>query len=110
MNVDMFGVPIQDGDIVFYCTESRYDNQRLGKVFHQAQDQLGMMSDDYFYWKHPTFRTHNGTNALDGFRPARRWYSSKNCIVVTQSVPAEIIAKLDQAYLDWRKKNGKKEF
>lgn len=107
-NKDKFGNIIRDGDIVFYTTSSRYSNERLGKVFYQSQDQLGMMSDGYT--KDVLDPPNKHGDPFDSFRPERRWYNSAAAIVVTDLVPQKIIDKLDEAYAAWRKKNGNKEF
>lgn len=110
INKDRFGNVICDGDIVFYTTSSRYSNERIGKVFFQAKGQLGMMADGFM----------SGADAPPGspqadafekfFRPERRWYDCSSTIVITSLIPRRFIEKLDEAYANWRKKNGNKEF
>lgn len=108
VNKDKFGNIIHDGDIVFYTTSSRYGGERLGKVFHQIHDSIGMMSDGYTSYTIGPVTKHG--DPLTGFNPVRRWYQPSSAIVVTGLVPQKLIDRLDEAYANWRKKNGNKEF
>ncbi len=112
INKDKFDNVIVDGDIVFYTTSSRYGGERLGQVFHQIKGSLGMMSDSYTYSTLGQTYMHLGKvyNPLDSFRPVKRWYNPESAIVVTGLVPQKLIDELDKAYIEWRKKNGEKEF
>ena len=112
MNQDRFGNPIKNGDIVFYITSSKWGNERIGKVVVQTKGRLGMMSERCSCSEGAQYPI--GTPARDSFeeffRAERRWYPSDNCIVITSIVPKCLIEKLDEAYDNWRKKNGNKKF
>ena len=107
-NKDKFGNIIHDGDIVFYTTSSRYGGERLGKVFYQIGGHLGMMSDSYTSSIIGPVTKYG--DPITGFNPVRKWYQASSAIVVTGLVPQKLIDRLDEAYANWRKKNGNKEF
>jgi hypothetical protein len=109
-NKDRFGNVIHDGDIVFYSTSSRYANERIGKVFFQKNNQLGMMSHGHIRGADRPVGSADYDYFEREFKPERRWYEISSAIVITTLVPQLIIDKLDEAYDNWRKKNGSKEF
>lgn len=107
-NRDRFNNVIHDNDIVFYTTSSRYGGERVGKVFYQITGSIGMMSAPYSgaYQLNPPAPG----STVNFFRPERRWYDPSTAIVITGIVPQILIDKLDQAYSEWRQKNGNKTF
>jgi hypothetical protein len=110
MNKDRFGNTIHDGDIVFYTTGASYANERIGKVFFQEKGRLGMMSGQCVKGADKPVGS-NERQAFDLlFKPKKSWYHSGTAIVVNSLIPQLIIDRLDEAYSDWRKKNGDKEF